>query len=121
MKPHMQDKPENYQTVIEQLVAQRKSLGISQEEMSYRLNVSERLINNWECGFKQPSSHMLFKWLAALGGMIRFSAAPFDPRDLVLAFPVSEKRKSAYELIDFICSTHAQVCFEDKQVQSQVD
>ncbi len=112
MKPHMEDKPENYRLLIEQLVDRRKHLGISQEEMSHQLHVSERLVNNWECGFKQPSSHMLFKWMAVLDGKIRFAAVPLDAKEIILTFPITDKRKSAYELIDFLCSTHGRLCFE---------
>ena len=116
MKQHMVDKPKNYQYLVEQLVTRRKQLFLSQEELSHRLNISERLVNNWECGFKQPSSHMLFKWMAVLDGKIRFASTPLDARDIIRHFPISGKRKSAYELIDFICSTHGRLCFETPKV-----
>jgi transcriptional regulator with XRE-family HTH domain len=109
---HKTHLPTHYQMLIEALAIERRKRDISQEEMSHMLGVSERLVNNWECGFKQPSSHLLMKWIAVLGGVFHFPPHPLSAGDVIEAYPVYEKRKSSFELLDFIVSTHGEVRFE---------
>ncbi len=114
---YLRQRPEHYQQLVIALSEQRKHQGISQEELSYRLNISERLVNNWECGFKKPGSHMLIKWIAALDGSLEFQPHPLAARDIAAQFPLTDGRLSGYELIEFISATHGRLVFNAVQAQ----
>ena len=45
--------------VVKQLVKRRKELGITQEELNYKLGVADRLVSKWESGTRTPTSFQL--------------------------------------------------------------
>lgn len=53
-----------------QLIRLRKKLGLTQEEVNYRIGVSDRLVGKWECGLRTPSAFHLFCWAQVLGARI---------------------------------------------------
>lgn len=52
--------------VVKLLIERRVELGITQEELNYRLGVADRLISKWECGVRTPTSFHLYCWADAL-------------------------------------------------------
>lgn len=55
-----------YKNLIGQLIATRKRLGMSQEQLCERIGVSDGLVNKWESGARLPSSFYLMCWCIAL-------------------------------------------------------
>ncbi len=58
--------------VVIQLIFRRLELGISQEELNYKLGIADRLVNKWECGTRTPIAFHLYCWADALDGKIVF-------------------------------------------------
>jgi ribosome-binding protein aMBF1 (putative translation factor) len=56
-----------YRELLGQLVARRKELGISQEQLSYNLGVTTMMVNKWEVLIRIPSAFYLMCWCHALG------------------------------------------------------
>jgi len=56
-----------YEYVVTQLVERRQQLGISQEELSFRIGCTKSLIHKWEQYKRVPSGFMLGCWVEALG------------------------------------------------------
>ncbi|MEQ9297611.1 MAG: helix-turn-helix transcriptional regulator [Cyclobacteriaceae bacterium] len=52
--------------MVIQLVRRRKQLGLTQEELNYKIGVADRLIGKWECGMRTPNSFNLLCWAEAL-------------------------------------------------------
>jgi len=52
--------------VVKSLIDRRKELGLTQDELNYRLGVSDRLLSKWECGTRSPTSFHLYCWADAL-------------------------------------------------------
>jgi DNA-binding transcriptional regulator YiaG len=63
-----------YKEIISKLVARRKYLGISQEELCSTLGVSEGLVNKWEAGVKLPGCFWLMCWCISLGLKLNIEA-----------------------------------------------
>ena len=49
------------------MVARRKELGLTQDELNYRIGIADRLLSKWECGDRSPTSFNFFCWAEALG------------------------------------------------------
>ena len=45
-----------YKYAIKELQERRQHLGLSSQEVSEKLGVSDSLVSLWECGKKQPST-----------------------------------------------------------------
>jgi len=60
-----------YKSLISTLVLRRKLIGMSQEELSNRIGVSDCYVNKWESGVKLPSSFYLMCWCVALNVKIK--------------------------------------------------
>ena len=52
--------------MVSQLVKRRKELGMTQEELNYKIGVADRLVSKWECGLRTPNSFNLLCWAQAL-------------------------------------------------------
>lgn len=52
--------------VVKQLVKQRHSLGITQDDLNHTLGVADRLVSHWECGVRSPTAFHLYCWADAL-------------------------------------------------------
>lgn len=50
-----------------QLMARRRALGLTQQDLADRLGNSLSSVKRMESGLTTPSAMMLFKWAAALG------------------------------------------------------
>ena len=57
--------------LVEQLIADRKALGLSQTEMSRRACMGRNTIHNAEAGNHQPSLMAIIRWAEALGWDVR--------------------------------------------------
>ena len=55
-----------YKHLIGTLIATRKRMGMSQEQLCERIGVSDGLVNKWESGARLPSSFYLMCWCIAL-------------------------------------------------------
>ena len=62
--------------IVHPMVARRKELGMTQEDLDHRLGVSDRLVSKWECGTRSPTSFNLLCWAQALDGLIFFGTKP---------------------------------------------
>jgi ribosome-binding protein aMBF1 (putative translation factor) len=60
-----------YKNLISTLVLRRKILGLSQEELSNKIGVSDCYVNKWESGVKLPSCFYLMCWCVALNVKIK--------------------------------------------------
>lgn len=60
--------------VVKQLIKRRKELGVTQEELNYKLGVADRLISKWECGTRTPTSFHLYCWADALDSKLTIAA-----------------------------------------------
>ena len=56
-----------YKYAIKDLQERRQHLGLSSQEVSEKLGVSDSLVSLWECGKKQPSTINFFNWCQVLG------------------------------------------------------
>ena len=56
-----------YKYAIKDLQERRQHLGLSSQEVSEKLGVSDSLVSHWECGKKQPSTINFFNWCQVLG------------------------------------------------------
>lgn len=52
--------------MVSQLAKRRKELGMTQEELNYKIGVADRLVSKWECGLRTPNSFNLLCWAQAL-------------------------------------------------------
>lgn len=60
-----------YAALIRQLVDARKRAGISQEDLSARIGVSDAMVAKWEAGMRLPTSYWLMCWAQALNLTIK--------------------------------------------------
>jgi transcriptional regulator with XRE-family HTH domain len=58
--------PENYSSLVSQLIHARSGRRLSQEELAHRIGCSQSLIHKWETMKRVPSGFMLTCWLDAL-------------------------------------------------------
>jgi transcriptional regulator with XRE-family HTH domain len=61
-----------YAELIDQLVARRKSLGLTQREVDDLIGCADGLVGKWECGIRTPKPRSFAEWSKALGGNIMF-------------------------------------------------
>lgn len=52
--------------VVKQLIKQRQSLGLTQDDLNHMLGVADRLVSHWECGIRSPTAFHLYCWADAL-------------------------------------------------------
>ena len=57
---------------IAELVARRKELGLTQDDVNHKIGVADRLLSKWECGARTPNLFNLFCWAKALGLNLNF-------------------------------------------------
>jgi transcriptional regulator with XRE-family HTH domain len=50
----------------DRLIARRKGLGISQEEVGLRIDRNRTAVTNWEVGHNRPGVEILLEWIKAL-------------------------------------------------------
>jgi transcriptional regulator with XRE-family HTH domain len=62
---------EFYGALIKELARVRKMQGISQEELSARLGVSDTMVAKWEAGLRLPTSYWLMCWAQTLNLTIK--------------------------------------------------
>jgi ribosome-binding protein aMBF1 (putative translation factor) len=60
-----------YRDVVAQLVARRRELGLSQEQLSYNLGVTTMMVNKWEVLIRIPSAFYLMCWCHSLGVQVQ--------------------------------------------------
>lgn len=53
-------------TIAKELAHIRRTFGLTQDKLNYRLGIADRLLNKWECGDKTPSGFNLYCWADAL-------------------------------------------------------
>lgn len=53
--------------LVEQLIARRKELEMTQEEVNHIVGLGDRYLSKWEAGIKSPTSFNLVCWANALG------------------------------------------------------
>ena len=58
------------------MIARRKELGLTQDDVNYKLGVADRLVSKWECGIRTPTSFNLLCWAQVLEGFIVFETEP---------------------------------------------
>lgn len=54
-------------TMVAQLVARRKELGLTGLDVDAKIGCAEHLVAKWECGMRAPSAFNLMCWAEALG------------------------------------------------------
>lgn len=59
--------PNNYEQMIQMLVAARHEQGLSQDRLAHKIGCTESLIHKWEQHKRVPSGFFLMCWLDALG------------------------------------------------------
>ena len=59
--------PQNYDSLVNQLIDARLGQSISQEELAHRIGCTVSLIHKWETHKRIPSGFMLICWLDSLG------------------------------------------------------
>lgn len=71
--------------VVTPMVEARQRLGLTQEELDFKLGIADRLISHWECGKRTPTAFNLFCWAEALYGEIIFRSNRNleTPKDIV--------------------------------------
>lgn len=60
--------------VVRPMIARRKELGLTQDDVNYKLGVADRLVSKWECGVRTPTAFNLLCWAQVLKGSIVFEA-----------------------------------------------
>jgi len=65
--------PDTYEMIIYQLVQERNSQKISQEELAHRIGCAKSLIHKWEQYKRVPSGFLFSCWLDALGCQIKIT------------------------------------------------
>jgi transcriptional regulator with XRE-family HTH domain len=65
--------------IIQQMIDQRKQLGLTQDELDYRVGVADRLIGKWECGTRNPNVFNLCCWAQTLG--LKLALVPVAAND----------------------------------------
>lgn len=60
--------------LIGSLAKRRYDLRMTQEELNYKLGMSDSMLNKWECGARSPTAFHLFCWADALNGRMIFEA-----------------------------------------------
>lgn len=55
-----------WEELVRALVARRKALGMSQQELGHRLGVTEHLVAKWECFARLPGPFMMMCWASTL-------------------------------------------------------
>jgi transcriptional regulator with XRE-family HTH domain len=56
-----------YKVILQDLQTRRQHLGMSSQEVSEKIGVSDSLVSLWECGKKQPSMINFINWCSVLG------------------------------------------------------
>ncbi len=74
LKPPRTRRDDVKDAIISQLVARRKQLGLTQDEVNAQLNVADRLVSKWECGIKSPSLFLLQCWAEVLDCSIKITS-----------------------------------------------
>lgn len=71
--------------VVEPMIKERNKLGMTQEELDFKLGVADRLVSHWECGRRTPTAFNLFCWAEALYGEIIFRSSRNleTPKDII--------------------------------------
>jgi len=64
--------------LIGSLAKRRYDLRITQEDLNFKLGMSDCLVNKWEAGHRSPNAFHLFCWADALNGKMIFEAN-YDP------------------------------------------
>jgi len=67
-----------YKRLILRLIAERKALGLTQDDVNARIGLTEGHVNKWEAGVKMPSSFYLMCWCLALGLRLDATRIPHD-------------------------------------------
>lgn len=62
---------EKYMPITKQLRLRRQALGLSQEELGFRIRASQRQISDWEICRHYPRLDRLLDWARALGVTLR--------------------------------------------------
>ena len=52
--------------VISQFVKRRKELGLTQDEVNFRIGVADASVSKWECGYRTPTFFNLICWAEVL-------------------------------------------------------
>lgn len=52
--------------LVRTLIKRRLELGMTQEELNYKLGVADRLVSKWEVGTRTPLTFHLYCWADAL-------------------------------------------------------
>jgi len=60
--------------LIRSLAKRRYDLKMTQEELNYKLGMSDCMLNKWEAGHRSPTAFHLYCWADALHGKIIFQA-----------------------------------------------
>jgi transcriptional regulator with XRE-family HTH domain len=66
--------------LLQQLIARRHSLGLSQLDLDAKLGNASGLVSKWECGMRRPTGWNLACWMAALDVKSCFLETPSSPR-----------------------------------------
>ena len=59
--------------LISQFIQRRKELGLTQDEVNYRIGTADRLVSKWECGDRTPTSFNLYCWAEVLDSHLGIS------------------------------------------------
>lgn len=62
--------------VVCPMIARRKELGLTQDDVNYKLGVADRLVSKWECGVRSPTAFNLLCWAQVLEGDMVFECNP---------------------------------------------
>lgn len=54
------------QKFISQFVERRKELGLTQDDLNYKIGVADGSVSKWECGYRTPTLFNLMCWADAL-------------------------------------------------------
>ena len=80
--------------LIRSLAKRRYDLRMTQEELNYKLGMSDCMLNKWEAGHRSPTAFHLYCWADALHGKIIFQAN-YDPAEsnaIKLSPPANDNR-----------------------------
>ena len=53
--------------IVAKMIAVRRGIGMTQEQLAHKMGVTQETISHWETGRKSPRAVSLERWAAALG------------------------------------------------------
>ena len=59
--------------LVSQFINRRKELGLTQDDVNYKLGVADGSVSKWECGYRTPTAFNLLCWAQVLESVLTIS------------------------------------------------